>query len=171
MVTSCFRLAGGDQSEGGQVAFMVQQEVELDRALGPPELGPGKKREAKGDRGAVQAEQLVFEPEFMSARSSLTADGQGLVKQVPEHLPGPMSVGVGQGGLVGGVFHAQMFQLSQAAGQATTDFAQGFWLEPAGKTTWPQSDPRNYNRLAVPLRLGENEPRSANWWRLNKEIS
>ena len=100
-----------------------------------------------------QDQYYKWRDQFLSnaARAFETADGQGLVKQVSEHLFGPMSVGVGQGGLVGGVFHAQMFELSQAAGQAAADFAKAFGLSQLAKQHGHKVIPGTIT-LGIPLR-------------------
>lgn len=59
--------AFGDQGIRGQVALMVEQEMELHRPLRPAEGGPVKERGAEIDDGGVQAQQRVLEPEPASS--------------------------------------------------------------------------------------------------------
>ncbi len=62
----------GNGNKGGQIAVMVEQGVDLDPGLGLSEPGPGKEAQAEADRGRVQGEELVFEPELLFGSNGLT---------------------------------------------------------------------------------------------------
>ena len=113
---------------GRQVSIVVEEQMKFDRAFGASELCPREKGQAKRDRGAVQAQQLILEPEPVVPGSGSLAGLQGLVEQVSEHLPGAMGIRIGERGLVGGLLHAQMAHLSHAASQAATDLSQALRL-------------------------------------------
>ena len=51
-----------------------------------------------------------------------------LIKHGLKQFPGPMLVGIGQGGALGGIGQSQMPQLALAGRQPSTDFAQGVRL-------------------------------------------
>jgi len=57
----------------GRIAVVVQEGVEFDAALGAPEASPGKEGKTKAHYGCIQAEQLVFEPEFVLRGQRLAA--------------------------------------------------------------------------------------------------
>src|SRR5690242_2986608 len=59
------RLAFGHHRERRQVAVVVQQQVQLDRALGPPEFGPVEHAHRQVDDAPVEAHQIVFETELL----------------------------------------------------------------------------------------------------------
>lgn len=46
---------------------------------------------------------------------------------------GSMCIGVGQGALGGGTFHAQVDEFATGDGQTVTDLAQAFWIGPTDK--------------------------------------
>ena len=53
----------GSDGEGGQVAIVIQEEMELHGPLALAEVGPGKEPQAGVDDGGVQAEEAVPETE------------------------------------------------------------------------------------------------------------
>ena len=71
----------GEVREGGQIAVMVQQQMQFYRTLGMAPVGPVKHGDAQLDHRAVDADQFVFEPELL-----LRADGLALFQQVQEKL-------------------------------------------------------------------------------------
>jgi hypothetical protein len=46
---------------------MVQVQMKFDRPFGPSEAWPVKHAQAQIDRGGVQSDQLVLEPELLSS--------------------------------------------------------------------------------------------------------
>jgi hypothetical protein len=54
--------------------------------------------------GAVQGQQFVFETKFVLGSTGHPANIKGLVEQILEHPPGPISVGMGECGFVRGLF-------------------------------------------------------------------
>ena len=63
----------GDHGEIGQITVMIQEEMELDGALGLTEISPGEEAETKIDGGGIEAEQLVLETEFSLLSGALVA--------------------------------------------------------------------------------------------------
>src|SRR5208337_5040964 len=55
----------GEGHKGGQIAVVVQKGMQFDATLGAPEASPGKEGETKAYYRGIQAEKLVFEPEFV----------------------------------------------------------------------------------------------------------
>ena len=85
-----------DGHKGGQIAVVVQEGMEFDAALGAPEASPGEKGEAKAHYRGIQAEELVFEAEFVLRGQRLAA----LVHQRKQRLKkggGAPVVGVTKG--------------------------------------------------------------------------
>ena len=114
----------GDHHQAGQVAVVVEQAMQLDRALGAPELGPVEERRAQVDHRRVQTDQLVLEPELPPAlRQGLAAQEQRLEHR-PVELPRPMLVRVGQRRPTRRG-DAQVLELALAAAEPAADLAQG----------------------------------------------
>lgn len=120
--------AGRDAGKHGQIALMVQQQVKLHSPLGLPVLGPVKQAGAQSDECGIEAEESVVEPERPFAEHLLLATAQDLIKQLLVELPGPVLIGVGQGGALRGLLKAQMPRLAEATGQAPADLPKGVGL-------------------------------------------
>lgn len=86
----------GQDREGRDLAAQVELAVELDRAFGLAELGPGEEFQAEIDRSRVEALNGMLESELM-----LGGDGLATIQQVVEELlrdaPVAAGIGVGQG--------------------------------------------------------------------------
>ncbi len=114
-------LALGYHERRGEVAVVVEGEMQLDRALGPAKRRPLEDLSAEINDGGVERHQLVLEPKLLLARN-----GPAAVQQVIEHLlvelPRPVLVGVGQRRALG---HRdpQMGQLALTARQPSADLA------------------------------------------------
>jgi hypothetical protein len=80
---------------------MIQKEVELHDPFGASELGPGKQGQTQGYGGAVQGKQLVFKPKFMPPWGCTLTHREGVVEEISKQLPGPMGIGIGEGGFLG----------------------------------------------------------------------
>ena len=85
----------GDHQRRGEVAVMIEREMELHRALGPAERGPREHLRTQVDDGGVDRHQLVLEAELLLAGRRL-APAQQLVEDTLVQLPRPMRVGVGE---------------------------------------------------------------------------
>jgi hypothetical protein len=128
---------------------MVQQEVQLDRSLGSPELSPGKHAQAQRYGGAVQSEQLVPEPELpLLACHASTVPVQQVVEEVPVHLPRPVGIGIGKGGLPGKVNKPKVPDFAHAAGEAAADLPDALGLGQLAEQHGYELSPR-----AVSLRM------------------
>ena len=66
-------LALREHHTGGDVARMVEQGMQLDRAFRPTEAGPREQLQAQGDGGPVQGQEWAFEPETVPGCRRLTA--------------------------------------------------------------------------------------------------
>ncbi len=100
---------------------MIQQHMGFDITLGATELGPREQRQAKGDGGRIQAEQLVAESELVmaTAKGLLVSEAcQHRPKQVFEQCGWAMFFGIRQGGTARRLGNAQMHQPPQTASQA-----------------------------------------------------
>ncbi len=117
-------LAFGDDRHAGQVAIVIQQQVELHGALGPPELGPIEQRGAQIDHRRVEAHELVLEAKLPAASGQPLTASQQFLKHGPVELPRPVLIGVGQR-RPRRRRNPQVAQFPLAAGQAPADFAQG----------------------------------------------
>ncbi len=102
----------------------IEQQMQLHGALGAPVLRPVEDAGAEFDQGGVQAQQSVLEAEAMRT-GSFAAAAQQLIKHGAVQLPGPMLVGIGQGGALGRIGQTQVPQLAFAGGQSAANLAQG----------------------------------------------
>ena len=115
-----------DGHKGGQIAVVVQEGMEFDAALGAPEASPGKEGDTEAYHGGIQAEQLIFEAEFVLRGQRLaTPVHQG--KQRFKKGGGALVVGIGKGGashrLDSQVVEA--FEARFQAGDAITETGSG----------------------------------------------
>jgi hypothetical protein len=122
MRLSCTRLSV-EEGVTGQQALMVEQQMQLHSAFGPPVLRPIEDGGAQLDQRGIEREQFVFEAEAVRA-GDFAAAGEQLIEHAAVQLPGTMFVGVGQGGTFGRVGQAEMPQLAFAGGQASANLAQ-----------------------------------------------
>ena len=106
----------GDIGIGRQITIVIQKEVEFYSPFSPSELRPGKEGKARRDSGAVKREQLVFESELMFSRWCCFAGIKGLIEEIPEHFPGSVGIGVGEGRFFGCLAHVKMAKFTRAAG-------------------------------------------------------
>ncbi len=116
--------AFGAEGKTGQQPLMIEQQMQLHGALGAPVLRPVEDAGAEFDQGGVQAQQFVLEAEAMRT-GSFAAAAQQLIKHGAVQLPGPMLVGIGQGGALGRIGQPQVPQLAFAGGQSAANLAQG----------------------------------------------
>ncbi len=143
-----------DHQRGGQVAIVVEGEVQLHRALGSPEHGPFEHLRAQIDHRGVQGQQLVLKTKFVRA-GDLAAPRQQLIKHLLVELPRPMGIRIRQG-RPRGRRESQMRQLALAACEAAADLAQ--------RVRSPQLTEHHRDELAptrepacVPLRLSRHD--------------
>jgi hypothetical protein len=118
-------LAVGDTGKAGQVAFVVQKQVNLRRPFGALVLGPVKQTGAQIDASGVQAQQLVLEAELLLASGHAVALRQQILKHRLVQLPRPVFIGIGQRGPVGRAGNPQVPQLALTGRQAIANLAQG----------------------------------------------
>src|SRR5258707_6477376 len=133
--------------EGGQIAIVVQQQMQLHQSFGEAKLGPIKHRGAKIDHRGIQAQQRILESELSLLSRSWLAGRQDLAlrQQLLKHralqLPRPMFVGVGQRGASRSGGQTQMPKFPFTRGQASADFTQGLGVSQLTKEiamNWPQ---------------------------------
>ncbi len=103
---------------------MVQEQVQFDRPFGPSEMSPIKNAQTQIDGGRIEADQLVFEPEFLLSRKLSSTSVEQLTKQMLVKLPGAVFIRIRQGGAAGGS-DTQMFQLPLTASQAPSNLPEG----------------------------------------------
>ena len=85
----------GEMGVGRPVAIVVEQHMEFHPALGTGVVSPGKQPQTQGDRGTVQAQQLVAEPEAMTRRLPATLV-QELIEDILIQLPWALAVRIGE---------------------------------------------------------------------------
>ena len=145
------RLAGGDDHKLWQVALMIEQQMELHRPLGALVARPVEQRSTEVDHRGVQGQQAVTKTETPGrvhpARTALIK----LFENALEQLPGPVPVGIGQGGARRSVAQAQMAQFALAGRQSPADFAQGVRLPQLAKQHGDELPPASE---ATPVPLG-----------------
>jgi hypothetical protein len=124
-------LAFRHHREGWQVAVVIQQQMQFDRTFRPPVFGPVKHRGGQIDNAAIQAHQLVLEPEPFAAapRGDLhLAFFQQLIENRLVEFPRPVFIGICQRRFFGCLADAQMFQRRFTTGQTHANFPQGLQL-------------------------------------------
>lgn len=137
---------GGDVDEAGEIVVVIEEDVDLDAALGSSELGPLEEAEAEGDGGGVEGMERVFEAKlFSGAEAAAVVEViEGCEEEVAEEFGGPMFVGVGEGRAGDGAKDAEVAELAEAALEAPGNLAEricrremaeehGDKLRPAGK--------------------------------------
>jgi len=105
----------GHQGEAGEQSLMIEQQMQFHRAFGAPVVRPVEDAGAEFDEGGVQTQQFVLEAEAMRT-GGLAATAQQLIKHGAVQLPGPMFVGISQGGALGRIGQTQVPQLAFAGG-------------------------------------------------------
>jgi hypothetical protein len=116
-------LALRDDAEAGQVAVVVEHQMQLHRALGAAKLRPVVHRQAQVDHGRVDTDQLILEAELALAAHL----GSNLLEQSVEHLlrklPRAVRIGVGQRGAHRHL-DPQVGKLALAAPQTALDLSE-----------------------------------------------
>jgi hypothetical protein len=87
-------LAVGDDRETGQVAFVVQHQMQLHRSFGAFVLRPVENLCAEVNAGGIHAHQLVLETELLLAPRFVLALAQQLMEHGFIKLPGAVLVGI-----------------------------------------------------------------------------
>jgi len=83
--------------KGWQVAVVIQEGMQFDAALGAAEGSPRKERQAEAHHRGLQAEELVFELEFVLRGQRLAAPVHQAKQRLKEGS-GALVVGIGKGG-------------------------------------------------------------------------
>ena len=107
--------AFGDERKTGEQSLMIKQQMQFHGSFRAPVLCPVENRSTEFDERGVQSEQFVFETETMRA-GRFAAAAQQLIKHAAVKRPGPVFIGVGQGGALGRVGQSQVPQLALAGG-------------------------------------------------------
>jgi len=102
--------------KGWQVAVVIQEGMQFDAALGAAEGSPRKERQAEAHHHGVQAEELVFELEFVLRGQWLTTPGHHAEEGL-EKWGGPPVVSVGKGG-TGHRLRSQVVEVLESGFQA-----------------------------------------------------
>jgi hypothetical protein len=103
---------------------MVQEQMKFDRPFGPSEACPVKHAQAQINRGGVETNQFVLEPELLPSSYLHPTAFEQLEKNLLIKLPGTMLVGIGEGGSLGGG-DSQMFQFALTASKTSGNFSEG----------------------------------------------
>ena len=108
----------------GKIPIVVQEHVQFDCPLGPSEMSPVKDAQAEVNGGRVEANQLVFESEFLRFRKLTSTSVQQLCKQMLIQLPGSVLIGVGQGRTTGSS-DPQVLQFPLTTSEASSYLSEG----------------------------------------------
>ena len=116
-----------NNDDRGKVAVQVQQGVEFDGGLMPPERGPRKQREAEINGGGIQSVsgglQIAAERFIRIERGGLMDEDLG---EVGKDAPVPIFVGVSQGAAGGWLADARVIELWTEGRQTGFDVTQTF---------------------------------------------
>ena len=102
---------------------MIEQQMQLHRALRAAVLRPVEDGGAEFDQGGVQSQQFVLEAESMRAGDFAAAPEQ-LIEHAAVQLPGPVFIGISQSGALGCVGQTEMSQLAFAGRQSAANLPQ-----------------------------------------------
>ena len=108
----------------GKVPVVVQEQVQFDGSLGPSEMSPIKDAQTQVDGGRIEANQFVFEPEFLLSWKLTSTSVEQPTKEMLIKLPGAMLIRVGQGGATGGS-DIKVFQFPLTASQTPSNLPEG----------------------------------------------
>ena len=98
--------------------------MQFNRPFGPSEMGPVKDAQTQVDGGRVEADQLVFESEFLLSRKLASTSVEQLNKEMLIKVPGTVFIRIGQGGAAGGR-DTQVFQFPLTASEAPGNLPEG----------------------------------------------
>ena len=108
---------------------MVQEQMELDGALGLAKVSPGEKAQAQVDDRGIEAEELVLEAELpIFTRAFAATEVQQQEEGILIKLPGTVGVGIGKGALGWSGAQAKMIELAAGDGQAVADLPEALGL-------------------------------------------
>lgn len=135
----------GNDGEGGQIAVIVEHEMDLGRTFALLIMCPGKEAGAEFQRGRVQGKQRLFKAEaaFFARSPGLCLLERGVEEPFVD-LRGTVFVGISQRAFGGSAGDPEVVELATGETQAITDFRQtsglgelqvehGDQLHPAGK--------------------------------------
>lgn len=109
------------------MVVVIQQQIDLYTALGPPEFRPRKERQAETDGRGVEEQQLLPEPELLLTASQRTC-GAEMIRQLPEQLleqlRRTMIVSVREGGSSWRLLYPQVNELSVTAAETVDDLPE-----------------------------------------------
>ncbi len=108
----------------GKVSVVIQEQVQFDCPFGPSEMGPVKDAQAQVNGSRIEANQLVFESEFLLSWKLASTSVEQLNKQMLIKLPRAMLIRIGQGRTAGSG-DTQMFQLPLTASQTSGNLPEG----------------------------------------------
>jgi hypothetical protein len=124
---------------------MIQKQMQFDGPLGSAKFGPVKEADTEVNDGGIETNQFVLKPKFLFGLDLTLASFEELHKDSLVELPGPMLIGISQGGTTGGG-DAQMFQFAFTAPQPSSNLPKrmgstqlteehGYKLPPASKSS------------------------------------
>ena len=86
----------GDDAQTRQIAIVIENQMQLDRALGALSLGPVIQRQAQVDDSRIDTDEFVLETEFLLAHPFGRDRLEQALEDLLEQLPRTMTGGVGQ---------------------------------------------------------------------------
>ena len=115
----------GDERPAGQTALVIELQMQLNRPLGPLKPGPIEHRRTQFDDRGIQRPQgmLEAEPPAFGGGHRLTL-AEHLIEERLVQLPRSMGIGIRQRGARRRPSHAEVDELAEGRGQATTDLAE-----------------------------------------------
>lgn len=87
-------LTVGNIGVSGKVPIVIEKEMKLNCSFGPTKLSPGEKSQTEGYSRSIQGKQFILESKPTIFRCRHLAKLQSIIKQVTEHLPGPMGTSI-----------------------------------------------------------------------------
>lgn len=118
----------GDTDVSRHIVVMIQQDMDLDPALGAAKARPGEQAEAEGNGRGVEAHELVLESEFSLSVLSEFAGVTEMLQERPEQAlvecGRSVLIGVGESGALGAFGNPEMLELAKATGQSSANFPE-----------------------------------------------
>jgi hypothetical protein len=104
---------------------MIKLQVQFNRLLCPPKMGPVKGLQTQINHGGIQTPQRILEAKLLSFRACQGLSlRQNLIKQGLIELPRTMGIGISQRRSLRSRFHPQMSHFSQGRCQTTANLPQ-----------------------------------------------
>jgi hypothetical protein len=127
-----------DLSEVREITIMVEQEMELDGALGLTIDGPVEERDTQFNEGSVETKKLILEAELLLSRSNHPALLRQLIEDYLIEPEGSFFIGIGEGGTRGALLIPRCLSFPRQLARPS-DIPAGNEPGPTDRRAWPRT--------------------------------